>query len=373
MRTFYLDTTAAVWMDENGNLFSDNTPAFTIGSTQDIAVILVTASPDRGTTAADPSAWTRDTSWTTTEAGQTVTGMLTIDNDYLHRNRGQFVTEPQPGDATIVAIFGSLASYELAAAGVLTLIEPDATTKAVAYNAFSFDAATGQYTFTLDGTVPASDAGGFVACAVPQPPLCQAFADPDATDLASGVIGFTLTADSGRLRELTEYTSTAGVGVNGLELLMYRQTAADSVVEPIRAFTLVTATLQNPMGDPGYEADPPEPVRNMIAAAVEEAMRDVSPLMRYVTDGTTVDATVALTGGTHWTFEQPLVGLTFSGVENSHCESEVVFTGGTALNVDIPSGVSVVGEPTFEPGKSYIINVRDNMLVAAEYTPGVTE
>ena len=50
-----------------------------------------------------------------------------------------------------------------------------------------------------------------------------------------------------------------------------------------------------------------------------------------------------------------------------------VFTGGTALNVDIPAGVSVVGEPTFEPGKSYIINVRDNMLVAAEYTPGVTE
>lgn len=95
--------------------------------------------------------------------------------------------------------------------------------------------------------------------------------------------------------------------------------------------------------------------------------------MTYVTDSTTTNATLNISGGTHWTFEQPLVGLTFSGVENSHCESEVVFTGGTALNVDIPASVSVIGEPTFAAGKSYVINVRDNMLVAAEYTPGVTE
>ena len=96
------------------------------------------------------------------------------------------------------------------------------------------------------------------------------------------------------------------------------------------------------------------------------------PLMVYVTGGTERDVTLALGGGTHWTFEQPLEGLTVSGVENSHYESEIVFTGGTALNVDIPASVSVVGAPTFEAGKSYVINVRDNILVASEYTPGVT-
>ena len=95
------------------------------------------------------------------------------------------------------------------------------------------------------------------------------------------------------------------------------------------------------------------------------------PLMVYVTGGTGSDITMALTGGTHWTFEQPLEGLTFSSVANSHLESEVIFTGGTALTVDIPASVSVIGEPTFAAGKSYVINVRDNMLVAAEYTPGV--
>ncbi|MCI5778908.1 MAG: hypothetical protein MR051_03690 [Lentisphaeria bacterium] len=95
------------------------------------------------------------------------------------------------------------------------------------------------------------------------------------------------------------------------------------------------------------------------------------PLMVYVTGGTGSDITMALTGGTHWTFEQPLEGLTFSSVANSRYESEVIFTGGTALTVDIPASVSVIGEPTFAAGKSYVINVRDNMLVAAEYTPGV--
>ena len=94
--------------------------------------------------------------------------------------------------------------------------------------------------------------------------------------------------------------------------------------------------------------------------------------MTYLTGGTGSDITLALTGGTHWTFEQVLEGLTFSSVENSHHESEVVFTGGTTLNVAIPASVSVIGTPAFAAGKSYVINVRDGFLVAAEYTPGVT-
>ena len=97
------------------------------------------------------------------------------------------------------------------------------------------------------------------------------------------------------------------------------------------------------------------------------------PLMTYLVGGTESDVTMALTGGTHWTFDQPLTGLTFSSVENSHYESEVVFTGGTTLSVAYPASVSVIGDPTFEGGKSYVINVRDGILVAAEYTPGATE
>ena len=370
--TLYLDTTAAVWMDSNGNLFADNAPAITIGSTQEIGIVLVTASPNRGTSAATPSAWPRDTSWTTGEAGATVTGMLTIDNDYLHRNKGNFSgAAPSAGATSVSATFSSLATYELAASGVMTLIETDGGTQAVGYNSFSYNSATGVYTFLLGGTVPAPSTGGaFVACAVPQPPLCQAFAEADYTNLSAGTIGFSFVADSGRLRELTEYASVAGVGINGLELLLYKQTG--DVVEPLRAFTLNTATLRNPMGDPGYEADPPEPVQNMINAAVEAAMGgQYVKQMVYVTDSVTTNATIALTGGTHWTFEQPLTGLTFSSVENSHYESEIVFTAGTAFPASdpvLPVNVSVIGELSIEAGKKYLLNIRDAALVCGEFT-----
>ena len=92
--------------------------------------------------------------------------------------------------------------------------------------------------------------------------------------------------------------------------------------------------------------------------------------MDYTTDDSSSDVTIAVLGGTHYDFLQPLSGLTIASVQNSHNESEIQFTGGTAVDVDIPVSVSVIGEPSFEAGKSYIINIRDNMLVSAEYTPG---
>ena len=96
----------------------------------------------------------------------------------------------------------------------------------------------------------------------------------------------------------------------------------------------------------------------------------------YVTDTATTQAVIPLGGGTHWTFTQPLSGLTFTSVENSHDESVVKFTtGGTfnSDNVDIPASVEIIGnEPSFAADKSYCISVVDNGLVGAERTPGVT-
>ena len=98
--------------------------------------------------------------------------------------------------------------------------------------------------------------------------------------------------------------------------------------------------------------------------------------MVYVTDDVTTNATLNFGGGTHLTFEQPLQGLTFASVEASHDESEIVFTAGTAFPEDnpiIPISVSIIGDLNIEAGKSYVVNIRDSMLVASEYTPGVSE
>ena len=66
----------------------------------------------------------------------------------------------------------------------------------------------------------------------------------------------------------------------------------------------------------------------------------------YSTDTTTTDATVDLHGGTILQFTQPLNGLTFSNIENSHNESQIIFTWGNSIpDIVIPASIDVIGEP----------------------------
>lgn len=459
MITTYLDTTDSIWLDENGNFWRNTFPAMIVGGHETLRVILVTSSPGRGTAAANPSQWPRDDSWVAAQgSGETIGAMVTIDNDYLRRNRGAFIIDPTQGATTVSASIPGIQAYEIPSTAPLYLNKQDGSFDAVTYT--SFQVTESEYVFTLSDEVPGT---GYVSCAVPQMPLASAFSDVDASDFSGGELIFDIVLNSTRLRELTEYTNSATVPVTGIELLFYRTITATDVVEKIRAYLLSSASLRNAQGDPGYDAEPGPPQLNLIRSAVDTALAgstfaadlaaveeglsgatasiaalgtaidgatvsiagltarmdaaettiaaatasisglttgvaqlrsDVDantsllqetalqvtmldqgkvPLMVYVTGGTGSDITMALTGGKQWTFEQPLEGLTFSSVANSSYESEVIFTGGTALNVDIPASVSVIGEPTFAAGKSYVINVRDNMLVAAEYTPGVTE
>lgn len=96
--------------------------------------------------------------------------------------------------------------------------------------------------------------------------------------------------------------------------------------------------------------------------------------MVYITDSETTNATIALTGGTHLEFTQPLQGLTFASVQSSHDESEIVFTAGTAFptgeNPDpkLPVNASVLGELNIEAGKKYLLNIRDAAFVCGEFT-----
>lgn len=84
----------------------------------------------------------------------------------------------------------------------------------------------------------------------------------------------------------------------------------------------------------------------------------------------TVDLTVS--GGTYVTLANDISTVILNNPQNSTEEWTCIFTAGTASDpvVDIPASMSVVGEPSFEQGKSYIINVLDNILVSAEYTKG---
>lgn len=110
-------------------------------------------------------------------------------------------------------------------------------------------------------------------------------------------------------------------------------------------------------------------------AEVSKLAAVFEPKMVYTTldnSGSTVSIAF-VNGGTHVTVLNPVDSITITGpTANTDRDCEVVFTAGTATPVvDIPVSMSVVGSPSYAAGKSYIINILDNMLVSAEYTPGV--
>ena len=68
------------------------------------------------------------------------------------------------------------------------------------------------------------------------------------------------------------------------------------------------------------------------------------------------------------------VGRILIGDTTRECEIWLTDTSDyepTYWMLSFPDSLGWIGEPSFEAGKSYIISIRNNVAVAAEYTPGV--
>ena len=128
------------------------------------------------------------------------------------------------------------------------------------------------------------------------------------------------------------------------------------------------------------EGLPPAPISNYYTAdQINALLANYAAVQSTVTNSTATTATIAnLAANTRYVFTQPLTSLTVGTVTDSALESEIQFTAGDSIAVDFPVSLGMIGiddtadEPAFEAGKSYIINVKNNIAVAAEYTPGVT-
>lgn len=96
----------------------------------------------------------------------------------------------------------------------------------------------------------------------------------------------------------------------------------------------------------------------------------VDATMQPTGDALTVEA---MLGGFRYTVAAPISTLTVDEVQLSSLESELWVTfvaGDTAPTVTFPVILSWIGEPSFEAGKSYIINICNNVAICAEYTHG---
>lgn len=61
------------------------------------------------------------------------------------------------------------------------------------------------------------------------------------------------------------------------------------------------------------------------------------------------------------------------GDTSVECQIWIHFGVNSTAIVHTPASLNWIGEPSFESEKSYIISIQNNVAVACEYTPGVTE
>lgn len=100
----------------------------------------------------------------------------------------------------------------------------------------------------------------------------------------------------------------------------------------------------------------------------------VDAVMKEIVDTSSTSVTLTVSAGCRYVFTQAITSLTVSSVENYSFESEIKFTAGDGFQISLPATLDTIPEePTFEAGKSYIINFRHNCAVCASYKPGVTE
>lgn len=160
-----------------------------------------------------------------------------------------------------------------------------------------------------------------------------------------------------RLDELDISGETTNVRINSLEL------SGVTINTRVGALELAGGTVDTRLNTLELSGETVDSRLLIVEADVQAK----APMLVYVTDTSSTTAIIDVYGGTHYEFTQPLTGMTISSIQDSHYESEIVFTGGTALVVDLPASVYLVNSPTFSEGKNYIVSIRDNKLVAGEF------
>ena len=263
MLEFYLNTTSPQWFGLDGNPFRDNNPSMAFLSRDTVKIIACTETPEAGEENVDPTSWPRDASWAAISG---IGAKITVDNDYIHKLKGTLATEVPAGSTASISATIENASYAtIPANGTVRLFDASGNYEAIAYTVRSISGNT--VVFTTSGTLTGSyESGATMDC--DQSPYCEAYLDTAQSNLEQGEFVFQLVVDSPRLREEMDYTNTARLDVQGLEMLVYK--TVDGNDEPVKAYLCDTFSITGTIGNVGYEAEPPDPVKNQIAGIVNQ-------------------------------------------------------------------------------------------------------
>lgn len=264
MQTFYLNTTTSTWYDSAGNEFRRGNPSVAFGAQEDIHIIAVTSSDGANSNLVDPESWPRDTNW------QDCKAIIGVDNDYIHRLRGETIEELGGEVSIIGAKISSGKQSNIPFTGNIKIYSAAGDAEVLAYTDREFR--DGVFYFDVDATLVNEYPGG-ATVDVPQSPYCSAVMDSESTPETGDFI-FHLRVDSARLREEMLYTSRASLPVQGMEILFYRESDSGSI--PVRAFLLDTfsirGTINNVNVNESIDALPEEEIHNRLIPIVEEFM-----------------------------------------------------------------------------------------------------
>ena len=268
----YLNTAENLFLDSAGNFWRDGEPELTIRGKEELIIHLVADSPDHGTAAATPESWQPDMAWSEIPG---ISAMLTVDNDYRHRVKGSVTQQLTSGSTAAELSFANLSNPdEIPAEGIVTFYSPGGEFESIAYTRREISGKNA--VFSLASAIGSDYAAGNIAD-VKQSPLCTAYLNVEKSDWSTGKLEFDLAVDSSRLRSLTEYSDTAGISIEGVELLLYSTSPETSAVTILRRFLWDTPSLVNTIGDPGFPAPVPDEQKDYIAAEVSRQMAGITP------------------------------------------------------------------------------------------------
>lgn len=268
MLELFLNTTTREWFDVAGNPLADGTPKLTYSTTEVVVIYLKKETPGAGELGVSPHSWLADTNYTDALA------KLTIDSDYIHRIKGELISDVQTGALATVAVKFSDNTQlsEIAPGGVLRIFNADGETfEAVRYTSRE-KLENGNYSFTLaEGTILKNSFAVGAVADCDQAPYCSAFYTPNQAIQQLGGFLFALPVYSQRLREKFDYSNTSAVDIKGLELLLYTVNR-DGNEYPLQAFLLDTAALVGTLGSVESEPEPTPQIKNEIAALVSSLL-----------------------------------------------------------------------------------------------------
>lgn len=280
MLEIFLNTIKGEWYDADGDPFRRNNPQRAVGSRETIKIIACTETPLAGEQGVNVSSWTRDASWAAISG---IGAKLTVDNDYIHKLKGELSGTVSAGEvASVSASIGNASYSTIPQQGTIRLFDSTGEYESLYYSERSISGT--DVTFTVSGTVSKTyDSGATIDC--DQSPYAEAFLDLEQSNLAKGEFVFDLVIDSMRIRANTDYDNSGTLAVAGLELLLYR-TTEDATDEIIAAFLCDTFSVVKTIGTVGVEGEIPDATQNQIAATVI-TMISVAPEVEFSVNGST--------------------------------------------------------------------------------------